>query len=136
MSRLRSAADDQPAHKRSPHEDIEAPRAGERDPAPSVLEAAPGNASVRLARRLGDRSPILVFCLTVLAGYLVLAALTIALGFLLVDVLLPIHAIGDADEAAARLARRRTAALARRRVLRRLVDRRHPVHPRTGHPHR
>jgi membrane-associated phospholipid phosphatase len=66
---------------------------------PSALAAAPGNASARLGRRFGDRSPLLVFGLTTLAGYLVLAGLMIGLGFLLVDVLLPVHAIGHNDEA-------------------------------------
>ena len=46
-----------------------------------------------------DRSPILVFFLTTLAGYLLLAAAMIGLGFLLVDVVLPVHAIGHNDEA-------------------------------------
>jgi membrane-associated phospholipid phosphatase len=68
-------------------------------PALPALEAAPGNASERLGRRFGDRSPILVFCLTTLAGWLILAALMIGLGLVLVDVLLPVHAIGSNDEA-------------------------------------
>jgi membrane-associated phospholipid phosphatase len=65
-----------------------------------------------VGRRFGDRSPILVFCLTTLAGYLMLAALMIGLGFLLVDVLLPVHAIGHNDEAVNEwLASNRTPAL-------------------------
>jgi undecaprenyl-diphosphatase len=49
--------------------------------------------------RFAGHSPLLVFVLTTLLGYLALAALMIGLGFLLVDVLLPIHAIGHSDEA-------------------------------------
>jgi undecaprenyl-diphosphatase len=67
--------------------------------APSVLEAAPGNASARLGRRFADRSPILVYALTTLVGWLLLASAMIGLGFLLVDVVLPVHAIGSNDEA-------------------------------------
>ena len=45
-----------------------------------------------------QRSPILVFVAVTLAGYVLLAALMIGLGFLLVDVVLPYHGIGSADE--------------------------------------
>jgi undecaprenyl-diphosphatase len=62
-----------------------------------VLEPATGDASERVGRRFGDRPPVLLFSIAVLAGYVLLAALAIGLGFLLVDVLLPIHAIGNAD---------------------------------------
>jgi membrane-associated phospholipid phosphatase len=58
-----------------------------------------GGASERLGKRFAGRSPILLFILTTLAGYLILAALMIGLGFLLVDVVLPVHAIGHDDEA-------------------------------------
>lgn len=81
-------------------------------PADAVLTAVQGNASGRLGGRFGDRSPVLVFCATVLAGYAILAALMIGLGFLLVDVLLPVHAIGHSDEAVNEwLAANRTPAL-------------------------
>lgn len=46
------------------------------------------------------RSPIVVFCVATLLGYLVLAGAAIGVGFLLVDVLLPFHAIGHTDELA------------------------------------
>jgi membrane-associated phospholipid phosphatase len=58
-----------------------------------------GGASERFGRRFAGRSPILLFCLTTLAGYLILAALMIGVGFLLVDVVLPVHTIGHDDEA-------------------------------------
>ena len=49
--------------------------------------------------RLRNHRPVTVFTLVLLLGYVLLAAATIAVGFLLVDVLLPIHAIGHDDEA-------------------------------------
>lgn len=45
-----------------------------------------------------DRSPVLVFCVFTLVGYALLVAAMIGLGFLLVDVVLPFHGIGRADE--------------------------------------
>jgi membrane-associated phospholipid phosphatase len=100
MSRLRSAAGQRTASPQPAHESIAAAPLEQARPGrvAAVLEPAPGNASKRLGRRFADRSPILVWCLTTLAGYLILAALMIGLGFLLVDVLLPVHAIRDADE--------------------------------------
>jgi undecaprenyl-diphosphatase len=100
MSRIRSATHAEPSHPHRLHERIAAQRARESDSsAESVLTAEHGNSSERLARRFGDRSPILAFSLVTLAGYVMLAALMIGLGFLLVDVLLPVHAIGHNDEA-------------------------------------
>jgi membrane-associated phospholipid phosphatase len=102
MSRMRSATHDQPANERRLHEGIdERGVARQRPHAPDipVLTASRGSASARLGSRVADHSPVLVFVLTTLAGYLILAALMIGLGFLLVDVLLPVHAIGHSDEA-------------------------------------
>ena len=82
-----------------------------------------------------DRSPILVFFLTTLVGYLLLAAAMIGLGFLLVDVVLPVHAIGHNDEAVNEWLASQPHAVAQRRLVRRLDDRRHPVHPGARHPH-
>jgi membrane-associated phospholipid phosphatase len=65
----------------------------------SALVAPRGGASERLGRRFAGHSPILLFCLTTLAGYVILAALMIGFGFLLVDVVLPVHVIGHDDEA-------------------------------------
>src|SRR5262249_32278146 len=53
----------------------------------------------RLGRRYAGRSPVLLYCLMIVTGYLVLAAAMIGLGFLLVDVVLPVHAVGHDDEA-------------------------------------
>jgi undecaprenyl-diphosphatase len=63
-----------------------------------VLDPLPASRAVQLAERHRGRSPILLFCLTILAGFAVVAALMIGLGYLLVDVILPVHAIRDADE--------------------------------------
>ena len=69
------------------------------DDAFPVLDARPGSRVTSLTEG-SDHSPITVFCLATLAGYLVLAALAIGVGFLLVEALLPIDAVRDADEAA------------------------------------
>jgi undecaprenyl-diphosphatase len=83
-----------------------------KDDTPSLLVAPRGSEAEQLGRRFGHRSPILVFLLTTLAGYIVLAAAMIGLGFLLVDVVLPVHAIGHNDEAANEwLASNRTPSL-------------------------
>jgi undecaprenyl-diphosphatase len=52
-----------------------------------------------VAERIGPRSPILVFSLLTLVGYLVLVAAAIGAGFFLVDVALPIRGIARTDEA-------------------------------------
>jgi undecaprenyl-diphosphatase len=77
-----------------------------------VLEAPPGSTSQTLGRRLADHSPTLVYALLTVAGWLILAAAMIGLGFLLVDVVLPVHVIGSNDEAVNRwLADNRTQTL-------------------------
>jgi undecaprenyl-diphosphatase len=72
-----------------------------RDDADGIpaLEARPGSRAMQLAERLRQHRPISVYALILLTGYALLAAATIGLGFLLVDVLLPVHAIGHNDEA-------------------------------------
>ena len=113
MSPLRSATHDRPARELPAYESTGASAHRKHDAAPiPVLEAPPGSRSRTLAQRVGDRPPLLVFLLTTLAGYLILAALAIGLGFLLVDALLPVHAIGHNDEAVnAWLARHRSSSL-------------------------
>jgi membrane-associated phospholipid phosphatase len=74
-------------------------RTGGSDGALSPLVAPEGSEAEHVGRRLAPHSPILVFLLTTLTGYVMLAALMIGSGFLLVDVLLPVHAIGHSDEA-------------------------------------
>jgi membrane-associated phospholipid phosphatase len=81
-----------------------------------IAHASPVTASRRAAapsRNLvrGHR-PITVYGLALLVGYAVVAALIVGLGFLLVDVLVPIHAIGHSDEAVnVWLAQHRTGSL-------------------------
>lgn len=100
MNRPRSAATAEPLSKSSTYAlPAEQGRHGQSEPeGVAVLEAAPGSSASRLAERHADRSPVLVFCLTLLAGWLLVAGATIGLGFLLVDVILP-HGIGHSDEA-------------------------------------
>lgn len=74
-------------------------RNGGPDGALSPFVAPEGSDVEQVGRRLARLSPILVFLVATLTGYVVLAALMIGAGFLLVDVLLPIHAIGHSDEA-------------------------------------
>ena len=69
--------------------------------APSVPQQPASRAVAAPAERRGhwrERSPILVFCAVTLVGYALLASFMIGLGFLLVDVVLPYHGIGGADE--------------------------------------
>jgi membrane-associated phospholipid phosphatase len=118
MSRMRSATRAQPAPERGLSEGTDQRSAasarvhGSGRPARSVLTATHGSASEWLGERFGHRSPVLVFLLTTLAGYLILAGVMIGVGFLLVDVLLPVHAIGHNDEAVNEwLASNRTSSL-------------------------
>ena len=112
MNVLRSVSHVRPApasNRRTPPNHEEAPGEGG---ARTLLTAPRGSEAEHLGRRYAGRSPILLFGLTTLLGYLVLAALMIGLGFLLVDVLLPIHAIGHDDEAVNEwLASNRSASL-------------------------
>jgi membrane-associated phospholipid phosphatase len=64
-----------------------------------VLDAAPGSGAAQLASRLRAHAPATVYVALLLLGYLVVAAAVVGLGFLLVDVLVPVHAIGHNDEA-------------------------------------
>jgi membrane-associated phospholipid phosphatase len=113
MNLLRSSAPTRPASELPGHEHIGAILHRNDDPAPiPVLEAPPGSRARSLAQRVAERPPLLVFLLTTLAGYVILAALAIGAGFLLVDALLPVHAIGHNDEAVNTwLARQRSSSL-------------------------
>jgi membrane-associated phospholipid phosphatase len=64
-----------------------------------LLDARPHTFAEQLAERLRGHRPVTVFALVLLLGYIVLAAVTIGVGFLLVDALVPVHAIGHNDEA-------------------------------------
>jgi len=70
-----------------------------RRDAPSVLEARQGSVAQRLGtRRFADHHPAPVFAVLVLCGFLVVAAATVGVGFLLVDWILSIGGIARADE--------------------------------------
>lgn len=62
-----------------------------------ILDARPNSIASAIAAR-ARTSPVAVFCLTALLGYLIVLAAAIGVGFLLVDALLPIHLIGHSDE--------------------------------------
>jgi membrane-associated phospholipid phosphatase len=64
-----------------------------------VLEVRPDTPAAGLAARLRGHRPVTVFALVLLLGYVLVAAATIALGFLLVDAVLKIHTIAHDDEA-------------------------------------
>jgi membrane-associated phospholipid phosphatase len=111
MNRMRSAAHP-PAKLPGERVGLQS-RSGRHSPdAPGLLVARPGGPASGLSRRFGERSPIVAFICTALLGYALLVAAAVAVGFLLVDVLLPVHAIGHSDEAVNDwLARQRTPAL-------------------------
>jgi membrane-associated phospholipid phosphatase len=96
MNLLRSASHAQPGQAAS--RTLPGYERERKHDAPSPLVAPPGSEAEQVGSRFAGH-PILVFLLTTLAGYVMLAALTLGLGFLLVDVLLPVHAIGHSDEA-------------------------------------
>ena len=65
-----------------------------------VLEARRGGPAERFAGRLRGRHPAAVFFAAVLAGFTVLALISIALGLLVTDVLLDIGGLRDTDKSA------------------------------------
>lgn len=76
-----------------------APAKPARRPA-ALLEARPGGFAERFAAALDDRHPAVVFALALIAGLLVLFAVSVLLGHLVVDVLVPASGLGlgSADE--------------------------------------
>lgn len=63
-----------------------------------VLDARPDGVAPEVAYRLRGQHPATVFALTALAGWVLLEAVMLALGFLLVDVLLHIGVVNRTDE--------------------------------------
>jgi membrane-associated phospholipid phosphatase len=63
-----------------------------------VLEARRGGPAERFAGRLRGRHPAAVFCAAVLAGFVLLGLVSIALGLLVTDVLLDIGGLRRTDE--------------------------------------
>ena len=72
-------------------------RSEARDDGIPALAARPGGLAERFAGRVGRHHPVGVFFAALISGFAVLAALTILLGLLVTDVLLPINAVGSAD---------------------------------------
>ena len=69
-----------------------------RDDGVPALAARPGGLADRFAGCFGRQHPVTVFFAALISGFAVLATFAILLGLLVTDVLLPIHAIGSADE--------------------------------------
>lgn len=67
------------------------------EPTPA-LEATPGGLAMGLGARLDGWHPVGAFIAVYVACYVVLATVSIALGFLIVDVVIPLDGIADADE--------------------------------------
>ncbi|MEY2570146.1 MAG: hypothetical protein QOE63_496 [Acidimicrobiaceae bacterium] len=65
----------------------------------ALFEARSHTPAARLAAHLRSHRPVTVFGLVLLLGYILVAAATIALGFLLVDAVLKVHTIAHDDEA-------------------------------------
>jgi undecaprenyl-diphosphatase len=68
-------------------------RSGDRHSVP-IFEARPGGLADRFAARFDSRHPALVFFLALLAGFLLLATVSILLALLVVHVLLPSGGLG------------------------------------------
>ena len=112
MSRLRSATHVQPEPRPASFPSSGRPRPHHRASGDALLEARPGGPAAGLAARLSGHRSLVAFIFTTLLGFVLLAAVAIGVGFLLVDVLLPVHAIGHNDEAVNNwLARERTPSL-------------------------
>ena len=63
-----------------------------------LFEPRPGGPAERFATFIGDRHPVVAFFLALISGYLLLAAASIALGFLVTKVLLSIDGVERLDE--------------------------------------
>jgi membrane-associated phospholipid phosphatase len=70
---------------------------GRNDGIPA-LAARPGGLAERFAGRVGRQHPVTVFFAALVSGFALLAAFAILLGLLVTDVLVPIHAVGSADD--------------------------------------
>ena len=84
----------------------------ERPRSVAILEPQPGGAAVRLADRIGPDHPVRVWLVVILGGYALLVALTISVGLLLTELLVPIHGFEKWDNDINRwLAERRSPTL-------------------------
>jgi undecaprenyl-diphosphatase len=64
----------------------------------AVLEARPGGLAERLAARLAGRPAALAFLFVMAAGYLTLAAVSVAIGWMVIHLLLHLAWVNSADE--------------------------------------
>ena len=69
-----------------------------RDSGIPALVARPGGLADRFAGRVGRQHPVTVFFAALISGFALLAVVAILIGLLVTDVLVPIHAVGSADE--------------------------------------
>ena len=63
-----------------------------------VLEARPGDAPSRFSKLVGAENPVRVFLAALLSGYALVVGLMVLLGFALIELLLPVGGIADADQ--------------------------------------
>ena len=63
-----------------------------------LFDPRPDGAAERFAAAVGDRHPVVAFFAALIAGYLLLAAASVALGFLVTEVILPIDGVESLDE--------------------------------------
>jgi membrane-associated phospholipid phosphatase len=79
---------------------VRAPERSERDEDRGLplFEPRPGGPAERFLGTVGDRHPIVAFFLALISGYLLLAAASVALGFLVTEVLLGIGGVEELDE--------------------------------------
>jgi undecaprenyl-diphosphatase len=68
------------------------------EPAFPLLQPSPDGPAERYASALGDRHPVLVFLAALLPGFGLLVGISCAFGLLVIQGLVPIDPIGDADE--------------------------------------
>ena len=78
----------------------EGPRAPRRDTGGEIplFDPRPDGPAERFLGVVGDRHPVVAFFLALISGYLLLAAASVALGFLVTEVLLLIDGVERFDE--------------------------------------
>ena len=63
-----------------------------------ALQPSPGGVAERFSRRVGAENPVRVFTIALLCGYALLVGMMILLGLALIDLVLPIGGLEDADQ--------------------------------------
>ena len=66
---------------------------GRKDDAIPLFEPRPGGPAERFSDAVGDRHPVVAFFLALISGYVLLAAVSIALGLLVTNVLLSVDGV-------------------------------------------